>query len=1155
MDKAEQKGKAEEDAASSQEQPGTSPCKESGQEGKGGEKEKRLKKKPLAWRITKRVLIAVFSLVVLISAVAAVVVNFVLTPGKVTPVLQRMANEYLDADVSIGKVDLTFFSSYPRVGVEVEKGLIVSHALRDSAFEKPDTLLRFEKCRLQVNLRAYLTRKMIVVRDLTIDSAQVYLFSSPDGVANYDIFLSSAETDTVADAADTASGPLFRGIGIRNLALNHSSVYFDDRSNRVYGRVEDADVKLRMGLGKRRSRLNLSFDSRNLLFWNDGELLVNKVSLKVKTGVEADHERKLYTLKGAGVRVNEVGFGAKGSFQADSLGRGLKVDVGFGLRTPSLRDVLSLIPESVMEKTDIDADGEVNLKGRLEGLYGKGSMPEARLSVNIENGKAHYAGMPYGIDTLTADFDAFVDLNKRKESYANLKILRLKALDVDVLARCRVFDLLDEPRVEFTSSTHVDMAVLSKIFPFKEGVGMGGKVDAEVEGKFRLADLMEKDYGRMAVKGNLDMHGLYLNDTAKDFYSHTDASFKFAGGKFLGGNFQVNRMSWKGRHLHAYVDSLRVRAITAPPKDSSAIARLGADISFKKLFAKLADTLYFFNLSTYAKATLKPHPDNPGTAFVNFDFQSDTLFARSGKNQARLRKAKVHLDLTRFRDTSWWPRAEVDFRRAVFRMDGISRPLRFNRLKASLDGDDIELQRANLRLGRSQLTLKGSAEDLWRVYKEGAKLRADLTIKSKMIDCNQLLNILSRPSDTAVDLETVSAAEEAREDALDEMDLSAEEADTLENMRLFLIPGNLDLRLRVDARKVFYDRMVFENIKGRVDVRNRALNLRRLDMRALDADMKMNLVYATRTPEKADVGVELDIRNIQLEKLVQFIPALDSALPMLRSFEGKVDVQTTASGELDSTMNILLPSLTAALRLHGEDMVLMDGETFAEISKILLFKNKERNLIDSISAVVTVQDGQVTVYPFMVEIDRYRVGVGGQQDLDMNFNYHISVLKSPIPFKLGINVRGNLDDIKIGLGKVLYKNSFTPAMTRQIDSARLDLGRQIVQQFEGWMERERRRIRRVDFPKMEVPSGPDSVVSTLSYRERRRRPVPGRKLPDSTAVHGAKPDRRQPVPGFVPSGRGSRPGADSGFLPGAVPAVKPDSALDSGPAGRRDGEV
>ena len=42
--------------------------------------------------------------------------------------------------------------------------------------------------------------------------------------------------------------------------------------------------------------------------------------------------------------------------------------------------------------------------------------------------------------------------------------------------------------------------------------------------------------------------------------------------------------------------------------------------------------------------------------------------------------------------------------------------------------------------------------------------------------------------------------------------------------------------------------------------------------------------------------------------------------------------------------------------IKGDSLVLMDGETFAEISKMLMFKNKKKNVFDSISVNVVVND-------------------------------------------------------------------------------------------------------------------------------------------------------------------------------------------------------
>lgn len=164
---------------------------------------------------------------------------------------------------------------------------------------------------------------------------------------------------------------------------------------------------------------------------------------------------------------------------------------------------------------------------------------------------------------------------------------------------------------------------------------------------------------------------------------------------------------------------------------------------------------------------------------------------------------------------------------------------------------------------------------------------------------------------------------------------------------------------------------------------------------------------------------------------------------MLRSFAGTVDFHVAGDAWLDSTLTIDLPTLRGAAYLHGENMVLMDGETFAEISKMLMFKNKERNLIDSISVDLSIKDGTLSVFPFMVEIDRYKAAVGGEHNLDMSFKYHISLLKSPLPFRAGLDVYGNLDKMKYKITKAKYKDIFMPTKRTRVDSTQLNLKQHI----------------------------------------------------------------------------------------------------------------
>lgn len=312
-------------------------------------------------------------------------------------------------------------------------------------------------------------------------------------------------------------------------------------------------------------------------------------------------------------------------------------------------------------------------------------------------------------------------------------------------------------------------------------------------------------------------------------------------------------------------------------------------------------------------------------------------------------------------------------------------------------------------------------------------LKANLEIASRNLDCNQLINALNFPQDTLqAETDTVSSAEP---------------------MQLFVIPKNIDFELKTNLKKVTYGNMVFENVKGAVDIRNQAVYLKKLTMRGLEADLETTLVYRARRKTRGYAGFDFRLRKVNIGKLVDFIPSLDTIVPMLRSFKGMVDFDATAEAVLDSNLNVKIPSLKAAMHIKGDSLVLMDGETFAEISKTLMFKNKKRNVFDSISVNLTVQDGNVTVYPFLLQIDRYKAAVGGTQGLDMNFNYHISVLKSPLPFKAGVNITGNLDKMKIRIGKAKYKDAVTPVAIRKVDSTRVNMGQEIIHSFERVISR------------------------------------------------------------------------------------------------------
>lgn len=959
-------------------------------------------------------------LLVLLVAIAFVI-NFIVTPKKLTPVVLDAANQTLNAHLDMESVELTFFSTFPQFGLKVKNGSLVSRTLNDSNWCKTDSLLSFKECVLTVNPVAYLMENRIIVHNLSLDEVSVYAYRDKAGQANWEVTRASA--DTIPE--DTVSADFNSEIDIRNIELKHANLIFDDRNTDIYSRIDDANLKLRLSLTKGVSTLGLKFDNKNILFWQQGELLVNKIATSLRTDITVDRQTAVWKLKDTELNVNGIQLDVNGAFRRDTVAKTIGMDLEYGLHAPSMETVLRMIPKAYVKDSKVSAKGEVTVSGRVRGVYGDKKLPAVSLKIGIKEASAQYKGLPYGIDEVTADFDAYVDLMRHQPSYLNLKIFHFKGAHTEVLADAKVDDLLNDPLITFHTKSTVDLDALAKTFPLQESVTIRGKLDADMGMKCRLSTLKKQDIGRMKLGGKLELNDFELKDTAKDFNFLGNATFRFRDNETLQAQVDIRKLVLRSRLVSSDIERLVANVTSTNPQDTTRIVSLQCDMEVSKLHALMGDSIKLYSARAKAQAALEPQEADVTKPAVDFSLCADSLFFSAAETRMAMNVAGIKMKAEKLNDSLWMPKGIVGFDRLRFRTPEFGLPIRMAKTAVTVDGPKIRLKNASVRIGRSDMTATGDMEGVYRAMTKGEKLTAHLSLTSNLIDCNQLINSLSFPQDTTEVLTDTVPSE----------------------MKLFVIPRNIDFELQTDLKKVVFEKMLFENVHGAVDIKNQAIHLEDLSMRALDADMKAIMVYKASSPRGGYAGFDFKIRNINIAKLVDFVPSLDTIVPMLRSFKGRVMFDVAADARLDSAMNIRIPTLRSAIHIKGDSLVLMDGETFAEISKMLMFKNKKENVFDSISVNVTVHDGNVTVYPFLVEIDRYKAAIGGEQGLDMNFNYHISILKSPLPFKAGVNITGNLDKMKFRIGKAKYKDAVTPAAVHRVDSTRVNMGNEIVNRF------------------------------------------------------------------------------------------------------------
>ena len=256
-----------------------------------------------------------------------------------------------------------------------------------------------------------------------------------------------------------------------------------------------------------------------------------------------------------------------------------------------------------------------------------------------------------------------------------------------------------------------------------------------------------------------------------------------------------------------------------------------------------------------------------------------------------------------------------------------------------------------------------------------------------------------------------------------------EDADTIRYA--ILVPSNVVVDIDLMNDTTYYANLVLNRLHSSIGMKNGVLSLRDLSANSNDGSMK------------------LDLHDIKVGRLMKIMPELDSIMPMMKGIDGVINAQLAATTKIDTLMNVILPTTSAALNISGKDLVLLDTETFRQVSKMLRFKNRNRNVIDSLSVEATALNSQLDVYPFILRMDRYKLAVVGWNDFDTNYKYHISVLDSPLPFKFGINLSGNIlrDNMKFRLGKAKLKENEVAQTSSITETTKKNLFRQMDEIF------------------------------------------------------------------------------------------------------------
>ena len=183
-----------------------------------------------AYKITWISLGSILGVIVITVLIA---LYLVLTPARLTSLVNKYASNFITCDYKIGKVELTLFKTFPDVGLEIKDLVLIN----PSKGWTSDTVVSVDNCTVSLNIKKLLFEDAIVVNSCQLNNGYVNVFYDLEGKSNLDIF----KEDDKEEEEDNTS----YSIDLNKLTLNNVRMNYTDLAENTIAAIDGLNLEMK----------------------------------------------------------------------------------------------------------------------------------------------------------------------------------------------------------------------------------------------------------------------------------------------------------------------------------------------------------------------------------------------------------------------------------------------------------------------------------------------------------------------------------------------------------------------------------------------------------------------------------------------------------------------------------------------------------------------------------------------------------------------------------------------------------------------------------------------------------------------------------------------------------------------------------------------
>ncbi len=1019
-----------------------------------------------ALKITGITLLSLIGLVIIAAVVAYSVIT---SSGQLTKIVNKYVPQYIDCETRLGKADLTL-KTFPNLGVEINNVALINPMTGSPS----DTLANIDRLILSADIKKILKNKDIQVEKCILENAYLNLYSDSTGKTNYDVFGKKDDSDTTSSKFDYS-------VDLKQVTLRNSVVSYTNDGSKLAAKMNGLDIDLKGNL--KDDNITADADLKAASFdFNSGNLAINanQMGLSYEGDINGysfiDGKLKLSTpdvtlsydesflsndtltldlplrfslddmtasLDNAKIGLNDFVFDVSGNGSFSDNGD-IGMDITLNTNVLAIENVMKHLPEAVTEALDgMNVTGKVKLSDcTVKGVFSEEEMPLIATNINGDDIILETEALPYPLTDI--DLDAVLSLDLLNQSKLTIDNVTANMNKSKLSADGYLNDITNEMLMNLNLKADMPLSDIKAFMPDDVKLNGHSNINLKLTNTV-LDDLLRSfddfNFNRINSSGTIvvDNFNVSYSDSIKAISPKlnigltTPASRKESGKKGAYMTITGDKLDVEvGNSVRADVKQPDITLRADNFLDGYERMDAKADLKMSHIDFSLDTIKVVANTTHFVAETAKNNRNTKGLClYTNID--NEDIAAALGKGYSLISN-KLKLTATVEEDKSqpennpllhWNPTTDFVLTNAKLNVEGIEQQIIIPNIDFMVNNGELSVRKCSAKLGNSDLNLEGSVLGIADYINQTGGLKGEMDLTSSYLDINEIMDLTSG----------IGVKEE---------DIAPAGGETVEaEANPFIVPRGIDFVFTIKSHKALYGNFDLNNLGGRLTVNNGKLILEEIGFTNEAAEMQLTAIYESPRRNHLFLGMDFHLLDVKFNDLIRMIPEVDTLVPMLKTFDGKGEFHITAQTNLNAKYEPKISTLRAAADIEGQNLYVKDTTSFSKITNFLKVSTNGEYRVDSLDVQLTVFRNEIDLYPFLITIGKYKAVASGRHTLDMNCDYHISVTDTPLAVRLGLDIKGPMNDLSYKLAPCKYKNLYRPERRKDTDNMVLELKKMI----------------------------------------------------------------------------------------------------------------